>query len=83
MTNKYVTLPQILKTGSNINAYSIEGAELKKQFHVKGKEFLNKLAAVIGLQKGEFEVRNNAGGMAVSGEVTLHSDDIYSEISRD
>ena len=40
------------------------------------------LAAVLALPKGSFDIRSNAGGIAVSGEVTLHAENIYVQISQ-
>jgi hypothetical protein len=63
----------------NINAYSVEGQLKKTQFHTAGKKFLKSLALELGLE--DFVVRSNLGGMAVSGEITLHSDDFYAQFS--
>jgi hypothetical protein len=55
---------------------------VKKIFHKQAKSDLRKLAKSLGMQTGEFDVRSNMGGIAVSGEVTLHSDTIYIQISQ-
>ena len=55
---------------------------LKKAFHREGKKVLRKLAALMGLKKGEYDVRSNMGGIAVSGEVTLHTDRLYVQIDQ-
>lgn len=77
----YVSVPSVLKTASDINAYSEGGYELKEAFHAQGMAFLRKLAKALGLPPGTYEVRSNKGGIAVSGEVTLHNDDIYIQLS--
>jgi hypothetical protein len=53
----------------------------KDQLHRAGKKALKALAAKLELPEGSFEVRSNKGGIAVSGEVTLHSDNLYVQIS--
>ena len=35
------------------------------------------LAGVFGFGPGDYDLRSNAGGCAVSGEVTLHADRLY------
>lgn len=77
----YVSVPNVLKTASDINSYSDAGHELKEAFHAQGMAFLRKLAKALGLPPGTYDVRSNKGGMAVSGEVTLHNDDIYIQLS--
>ena len=51
--------------------------DLKPEFHQKAKKVLRHVAEQLGLKKGEFNIRSNMGGIAVSGEVTLHANDIY------
>ncbi len=52
----------------------------KKEFHSAGKSALRKIAQSLGLEKGTYDIRSNAGGIAVSGEITLHSDSLYIQI---
>jgi hypothetical protein len=54
----------------------------KEAFHKEGKAVLRKVAKALNLDKGEFEVRSNKGGIAVSGEVTLHTDKLYIQVSQ-
>lgn len=54
----------------------------KKQFHTAARRCLNKLAKELSLEKGEFDLRSNQGGIAVSGEVTLHTDWCYVQVSQ-
>jgi hypothetical protein len=49
----------------------------KRNFHLVGSRVLRAIAGDIGLEKDEFEVRSNKGGVAVSGEVILHADNLY------
>lgn len=48
----------------------------KKAFHTAARRALNRVAAELGLSKGQYEIRVNKGGIAVSGEVTLHTDPV-------
>lgn len=65
----------------DINGYSEESFDQKMAFHAAGKKFLKTLADILGLPSGTYDIRSNTGGMAVSGEVTLHSDDLYVQLS--
>ena len=56
--------------------------ELKKAFHREGKKVLRKLAALMGLKKGQFDVRSNMAGIACSGEVILHTERLYVQIDQ-
>lgn len=67
---------------AEINAYSNEGHARKCAFHRDGRRFLKRLAAELNLARGSFEVRSNLGGIAVSGEVTLHSDTLYVQLAQ-
>lgn len=54
----------------------------KKRFHLAACARLRKLAAELGLQPGTFDIRSNKGGIAVSGEITLHHDRLYVQVSQ-
>lgn len=54
----------------------------KERFHRSARTALKKLAKALGLKDGEYDLRNNAGGPAVSGEITLHSDTLYVQASQ-
>jgi len=60
---------------------SYDGAQ-KRSFHKIGLKRLRLLAKAIGFAPGSFDVRSNHGGMAVSGEVTLHHENLYVQISQ-
>lgn len=67
---------------SDINGYSDAGEAAKTAFHKEGKAFLKKLAAELDPQGADGgSIRNNQGGIAGSGEVTLHSDHFYAQLS--
>jgi hypothetical protein len=68
-------------TARNIDAYSDEGALRKAAFHQDGKQFLKSLAKALALRPGSFDIRSNLGGIAVSGEVTLHHERLYVQLS--
>lgn len=52
----------------------------KVGFHREGKRMARFIAKKLGLKKGEFDIRSNLGGVAVSGEVVLHGDKIYVQL---
>lgn len=64
-----------------INDYTDEGYRAKRLLHSAGRSFLRRLASDLGLQAGTFDIRSNRAGAAVSGEVTLHADSLYVQIS--
>lgn len=64
-----------------VNGYTALAAENKARFHGEGRRVLRQLARELGLEKSEFDLRSNKGGAAVSGEVTLHTDRYYVQLS--
>lgn len=56
--------------------------EQKRLFHRNARRQLEKLAAALGLEPGDYDLRSNKGGIAVSGEVTLHADLLYVQASQ-
>jgi hypothetical protein len=51
--------------------------EAKRAFHNHARRRLKQLANALGLAPGGFDLRSNPGGIAVSGEATLHADHLY------
>lgn len=49
----------------------------KRLFHSRTRRQLRQLATALGLASGAYDLRSNQGGIAVSGEVTLHADRLY------
>ena len=49
-------------------------------YHVTGMKRLRTLAKTLGFAPDSFDLRSNAGGIAVSGEVTLHHERLYVQI---
>lgn len=78
MSSKLSVTPGLL--AQKINAYSDAGYLRKQAFHREGRTFLKRLASALALARGTFEVRSNKAGIAVSGEVTLHSDTLYVQL---
>lgn len=64
-----------------INAYTDAGHRRKRVMHSSGRAFLQRLARDLGLQTHQRDIRSNVAGIAVSGEVTLHADRLYVQIS--
>lgn len=57
--------------------------ELRKDaFHRAGKDLLRRIANVLGLEKKQYDLSSNLAGIAVSGEITLHSDSLYLQLSQ-
>lgn len=51
---------------------------------IKAREYkaqLRKVAKALGLVRGQYDLRFNPGGIAVWGEVTLHTDKLYIQAS--
>lgn len=65
----------------DIHAYSDAAAERKVAFHKIGKTWARHLAKRTGLPIGTYDIRSNQGGIAVSGEVTLHAEHFYLQLS--
>jgi hypothetical protein len=74
--NSIERLDRIMK--NNLGYYN---APLKKEFHTAGRAVCRKIAQALGLEKGTYDIRSNQGGIAVSGEITLHSERLYLQIS--
>jgi hypothetical protein len=56
--------------------------DAKARFHRAAKKALRAVAVELKLPAGSFEVRSNQGGIAVSGEVTLHGESLYVQASQ-
>lgn len=54
----------------------------KRLFHSNAQRQLKALAAALGLATSAYDLRSNRGGQAVSGEVTLHADYLYVQVSQ-
>jgi len=58
-----------------------DGAQ-KKLFHAKGRAALSALARELRLPSDSYTIRICEGGVAVSGEIILHDERIYIQISQ-
>jgi hypothetical protein len=56
--------------------------EAKARYKSLSMRVLRDLAGRLGLEAGTYDLRYNRGGIAVSGEATLHGDSIYIQISQ-
>ena len=54
--------------------------EQKRRFHATARARLRKLAAALDFAPVSYDLRNNEGGIAVSGEITLHHDRVYIQV---
>lgn len=59
--------------------YNEEG---KMKFHRAVTKTLKAVAVALGLEDSEYSIRSNKGGIAVSGEITLHADFLYVQVSK-
>jgi hypothetical protein len=57
-------------------------ADAKRLFHSNARRQLLELANALGFQPADYDLRSNQGGIAVSGEVTLHADRLYVQASQ-
>ena len=57
-------------------------ADAKRRFHRHASTQLLKLAEALGLAPGDYDLRSNEGGIAVSGEITLHANHLYVQASQ-
>jgi hypothetical protein len=57
-------------------------AEQKQSFHRTARCRLRQLADILGWMPASYDLRNNQGGIAVSGEITLHHEHLYIQVSQ-
>ena len=57
-------------------------AARKRAFHTQARRRLGQLANALALRKGAYDLRTNAAGVAVSGEITLHGERVYVQVSQ-
>jgi hypothetical protein len=55
-------------------------AEQKRSFHATARRRLRQLADILGWAPATYDLRSNQGGIAVSGEITLHHDRLYIQV---
>ena len=66
----------------NFNTPTQYDAGAKAAFHVAAKNQLKKLADALALDRCNYDLRSNMGGIAVSGEITLHHDNVYIQVQQ-
>jgi hypothetical protein len=54
----------------------------KREFHRLARRQLGLLAKALDLAPGSYDLRSNMAGIAVSGEITLHAEHIYIQVSQ-
>jgi hypothetical protein len=54
----------------------------KRLFHSRARSQLRRLATALGLSPGSYDLRSNPAGIAVSGEITLHTECLYVQASQ-
>lgn len=69
-------------TSGTIQGYSVVEAEIKRDWLNTGKRILRALAKDLGLQPGSYDIRINPAGLACSGDVHLHGEWIYVDLSQ-
>ena len=55
-------------------------ADRKRCFHSTARTRLRQLAKELGFAAASFDLRSNKGGIAVSGEITLHHECVYVQV---
>ena len=54
----------------------------KAMFHRRARSALKSVVNYLGLSPDQYALRSNRGGVAVSGEVVLHADSFYIQVSQ-
>jgi hypothetical protein len=62
--------------------FSYCDASLKRGLHKDSAAYLRTLATELGFCRSSYDIRSNEGGIAGSGEITLHTDTLYVQISQ-
>lgn len=57
--------------------------DAKIRFHLLAMRYMKSVAKLMGLKTAQYDLRSNLGGAAVSGEVTLHTERVYFQLSND
>jgi hypothetical protein len=78
--NSNPTIRELVRTAMHVNLSYNEDA--KARFHKLSRKVLTMIAHQMGLNEDQYEIRSNKAGIAVSGEITLHADDIYIQFSQ-
>lgn len=76
----HIPVPKGLRPTVRVDGYSDASERAKAAFHRDGMSFLRKVASALGIPSTDYHLCSNKAGIAGSGEVTLHSDDIYIQL---
>ncbi len=57
-------------------------AKAKRAFHTQARRRLRLLGDALGLTRDGYDLRTTRAGIAVSGEITLHGDRLYVQVSQ-
>lgn len=68
-------------SASLLNGEASYDVTRKDVFHASGKRLMRRIASELGLVIRQYDLRSNLGGIGVSGEITLHSDTLYLQLS--
>jgi hypothetical protein len=75
-------MPRTSPTPFDFRKRASYDADRKRLFHSQARARLLELAAALGLEGGAYDLRSNQGGIAVSGEITLHGERLYVQVSQ-
>ena len=53
----------------------------KRVFHQEGRHAMRRLAEALELDPGSYDVRSDKGGVAISGDITLHGEEVWVRLS--
>jgi len=53
----------------------------KHIFHREGRQAMHRLAEALDLEQGSYDVRSDKGGVAISGDITLHGEEVWVRLS--
>ncbi len=73
-------MSKISSAGFDFRKSASYDAAAKRAFHTRGRSQLRRLATALDLRPGDYHLRSNQGGIAVSGEITLHADRLYVQV---
>lgn len=67
---------------TNWYAPCADNPAIKQRFHAAARSRLRRLAKALAFAPGSYDLRSNSGGIAVSGEITLHHENVYVQVSQ-
>lgn len=73
---------RLADSNTSITGYGEIEDNLKTQWLKAGRKILKDIAKALALPKGSYDIRINKGGPAVSGEITLHGEWLYVQLSQ-